>query len=128
MKVIKTIWINLTGVFMAVFIHAILLSLIDANVSRNLFQAIFAALYLVCLFGFLPWMLFILLLSGLDLILFGRNQKSPEVKLLLEWLIISSPFIYWIVRYNEWIFLTGIIAFLITQLIRRKQILRYTRV
>src|SRR6516164_5217040 len=109
MKVIKTNWINLIGVFIAVFVYAIFLNLTDTNVSRNLFQSILPALMLVCLYGFLFWVLFILLLVLLDLIFFVRDQTNLTVKLLIEWLIISSPFVYWAVRYQEWIFMAGIV-------------------
>jgi len=122
MKIIKTNWINLIGVFIAVFIYAIFLNLNDTNVSRNLFQSILPALILVCLYGILFWALFILLLVGLDLIFIVKDQTNLTAKLLIEWLIISGPFIYWAVRYREWIFVVAIIALLITQFIRQKRI------
>jgi hypothetical protein len=125
MKIIKTNWINLIGVFIAVFIYAIVLNLNDTNVSRNLFQSILPALILVCLYGILFWALFILLLVGLDLIFIVKDQTNLTAKLLIEWLIISSPFIYWTVRYREWMFVVAIIALLITQSIRQKRIRSY---
>jgi|SRR6185312_10890350 len=90
MKIIKTNWINLLGVFTAVFVYAIFLNLTDINVSRNLFQSILPALMLVCLYGILFWVLLILLLVLFDLIFFVRDQTNLTVKLLVEWLIISS--------------------------------------
>jgi len=128
MKIIKTNWINLIGVFIAVFIYAIFLNLNDTNVSRNLFQSILPALILVCLYGILFWALFILLLVGLDLIFIVKDQTNLTAKLLIEWLIISSPFIYWAVRYREWIFVVAIIPLLITQSIRQKRIRSYLQV
>jgi hypothetical protein len=125
MKIIKTNWINLIGVFIAVFIYAIVLNLNDTNVSRNLFQSILPALILVCLYGILFWALFIILLVGLDLIFIVKDQTNLTAKLLIEWLIISSPFIYWAVRYREWMFVVAIIALLITQSIRQKRIRSY---
>ena len=122
MKIISTNWINLIGVFITVFLYAIVLNLNDTNVSRNLFQTILPALILVCLYGILFWTLFILLLVILDLIFIVKDQTNLTVKLLIEWLIISSPFIYWAVRYREGIFISAIVAFLITQFIRQKRI------
>jgi hypothetical protein len=127
MKIIKTNWINLLGVFTAVFVYAIFLNLTDINVSRNLFQSILPALMLVCLYGILFWVLLILLLVLFDLIFFVRDQTNLTVKLLVEWLIISSPFIYWAVKYREWIFIAGIVAFLITQFIRQKRIRNFAK-
>lgn len=122
MKVIKTNWINIIGVFLAVFISAFILNLNDINVSRTLFQAIVSALILVCFYGIMFWGLLIISLVILDLLLIVKNANNLKVKLLLEWLIVSAPFIYWTVRYNEWIFLTGIIALLVTQLLRERVI------
>jgi hypothetical protein len=128
MKIIKTNWINLIGVFIAVFLYAIVLNLNDTNVSRNLFQSILPALILVCLYGILFWALFIILLVVLDLLFIVKDQTNLTVKLLIEWFIISSPFIYWAVRYREGIFIAAIIAFLITQFIRQKRIRSYLKV
>lgn len=120
MKVIKTNWINIIGVFLAVFISAFILNLNDINVSRTLFQAIVSSLILVCFYGIMFWGLLIISLVILDFLLIVKNANNLKVKLLLEWLIVSAPFIYWTVRYNEWIFLTGIIALLVTQLLRER--------
>jgi hypothetical protein len=122
MKVLITNWINLLGVFLIVFCYAIILNLTDTNVSRNLFQAIFAALILVCGYGIMFWGLFIIALVILDLLIIVRNKNNLKMKLIIEWLIISIPFIYWAVKYNEWIFIAAAIAFLITQLLREKHI------
>jgi hypothetical protein len=128
MKIIKTNWINLLGVFIAVFLYAIFLNLTDTNVSRNLFQSILPALMLVCLYGILFWALFIILLVVFDLLFIVKDQRNLTVKLLIEWLIISSPFIYWAARYREWIFVAAIMALLITQFIRKRRIKDYIKV
>lgn len=122
MKVLKTNWINLAGVFVIVLLYGIILNLIDVNVSRNSFQVIFAALILVCGYGIMFWGLFILSLIILDLLLFTINQNNLKIKLLIEWFVVSSPFIYGVIRYKAWIFVGGIIIFLITQLLREKLI------
>jgi len=122
MKIIKTNWINLLGVFVVVFLYAIILNLTDTNVSRNLFQAIIGSLILVCGYGIMFWGLFIIALVILDLILIVNNQKNLRIKLIIEWLIISAPFIYWTIKYHEWIFVAGIAAFLIMQFIRLTEI------
>ena len=127
MKIIKTNWINLVGVFIAAFVYAIVLNINDTNVSRSVFQSFLPALILVCLYGILSWILFMVLLVVLDLIFIVKDQTNLTVKLLIEWLIISSPFIYWAVRYREWVFVAAITAFLITQLIRQKRIIRYVK-
>lgn len=122
MKIIKTNWINIIGVFIAVFLYAIALNLIDTNVSRNVFQSVLPALILVCLYGLVFWVLLILLLVILDLLLIVKKPNNLTIKLLIEWLIIGSPFIYWAVRYGQGIFIAGVISLLITQFIRWKRI------
>ena len=123
MKILKTNWVNIIGIFTAIFLYALVLNLNDTTIARNLFQSILSALILVCLYGFMFWILFILLLIVFDLLLFVKRQVIYlKIKLLLEWVIISTPFIYWEVKYKEMEFLIGVIAFLITQLIREKLI------
>ncbi|HEY8780228.1 MAG TPA: hypothetical protein VIM16_01330 [Mucilaginibacter sp.] len=122
MKIILTNWINLLGVFLVTLVFSCVLALTDANLSYNIFQAILAALFSVLGFGMMAWALFIVALVILDLLLIVTNPNNLIVKLLIEWLIISSPFIYGAVKYSEWIFLAAIIAFLITQLLREKAI------
>jgi hypothetical protein len=126
MKVILTNWINILGVFIAVFLYAIVLNITNENVSRNMFQAVFASLFLIVGYGMFFWGMFIIALIILDLILL-RNTENLKMKLLIECLIISAPFVYWTVKYHEWIFVAGIIAFLIGQFLRGKKILDVSR-
>ena len=126
MKVILTNWINVLGVFIAVFLYAIVLNITDENVSRNMFQAVFAALFLIVGYGMMFWGVFIIALIILDLVLL-RNKENLKMKLLVEWLIISAPFVYWTVKYHEWIFVAAIVAFLIAQLLREKKILEISQ-
>lgn len=122
MKIIKTNWINIIGVFISVFVYAVFLNISDENTSKSFFQSMLAALMLVCLYGIMFWALFIMSLIIFDLLFIVKTQNDFKLRLLVEWLVISSPFIYWTMRYKEWIFLVGIVAFLITQLLREKAI------
>jgi len=72
------------------------------------------------------WGVFIIALIILDLVLL-RNKENLKMKLLVEWLIISAPFVYWTVKYHEWIFVAAIVAFLIAQLLREKKILEISQ-
>ena len=71
--------------------------------------------------------LFLVSLIVLDLLIILRNRNHLKEKLLIEWLIISSPFIYWTIKYNEWIFAVAIVAFLLSQLIRERLIKQFYR-
>jgi hypothetical protein len=121
MKIILTNWINILGVFIAVYLYALILNIMDGNVSKNIYQAVFATLFVVVGYGLMFWGIFIMALIILDSVLL-RSKDNLKMKLIIEWLIISSPFIYWTVKYHEWIFVVAIIAFLIAQLHREKKI------
>jgi hypothetical protein len=122
MKILLTNWINLLGIFLVTTAFSTVQMLTKADLSYNIFQAILAALFGVLGYGMMFWALLIVALIVLDLVLVVPNSKNLKTKLLVEWLIISIPFIYWTVKYNEWIFAAGIITFLITQLLRERRI------
>ncbi len=81
-----------------------------------------AAIFMVLGYGIMFWGLLIIALIILDLILIIPNRKNLKIKVLIEWAIISSPFVYWTLKYQEWIFAAAIIAFFLTQLVREKRI------
>jgi hypothetical protein len=124
MKIILTNWITLFGVFTGVFVFSIGLNLTQANLSYNIFQAIAAALFLVIGYGMIFWAFLIVSLVVLDIILIVSHKKNLKVRLMIEWLIISSPFICGTIKYHQWIFAVGIVSFLIAQLLREKYILK----
>lgn len=128
MKILYTNWINIIGIFTALFLYTTIFNLLDPNVSRNLFQAIFASLILIFLYGIIFWVGFVLVLTILDLIIIVPNQNNLRLKLFLEWIIISTPFIYWAIIYDRqrYIFLVAVITFLITQLLRERLIKKST--
>jgi hypothetical protein len=122
MKILKTNWINIVGVLGSVFLYSVISNFTDSNTSQNIFQAIFSGLILILFYGVTFWVLFIVSLIIFDLLFIVTNQSNLKIKLLLEWLLLSTPFIYWAFKYSEWIFLVAIISFLFTQLYRRKMI------
>jgi hypothetical protein len=126
MKVLTTNWINIVGVFTVLLIYTTIYGLVDSNVSRNIFQAIIASLIGIILYGAIFWAGFLILITILDLVLIIPNPKYLKVKLIIEWIIISSPFIYWAIKYEEQrtLYFIAIIAFLVTQLIREKYIVK----
>jgi hypothetical protein len=127
MKVLLTNWINVLGIFIVALIYATILNYNDENVSRTLLQSTIAALILVCLYGIMFWGILIASLVILDLLLIRTDRGNLKMKLLIEWLIISSPFVYWMLKYDEWMFLAVVLAFLITQLLREKLLLNRSK-
>jgi len=124
MRVVTTNWINVLGVFITVFIYAVILNINDEQGSITILQAMFSAFVLVVGYGLLFWGAFIIALIVFDFVLINKSQSNLQSKLLIEWLIISSPFIYGAIKYSEWIFIAAVIAFLITQLLREKRIVQ----
>lgn len=123
MRIILTNWVNILGVFLTVFCFTLFENMLDESLSYNLLPSAFSALILVCLYGMMFWAYFLLSLIILDLLLIAK-RKNLITMLLVEWLIIAAPFTYGILIYKQWIFLVAIIAFLITQLMRKRLIVK----
>ncbi|AQW96832.1 hypothetical protein [Elizabethkingia anophelis] len=123
-RILKTNWINIIGVFTVLFLYTTIYELIEPNVSRNIFQAMIASLIGICLYGIMFWVGFIIMLIILDYVLIIPNPKDLKLKLLIEWIVISSPFVYWAIKYPEQrtLYIIAIITFLVTQLLRDKLI------
>jgi hypothetical protein len=123
MKILATNWVNICGLFITTFFTCIAISL-NAEFSMNIFQVIVASLMSVCLYGMIFWGLFVAMIIFLDLTLIVYNQSQLTLKLLIEWVLIGSPFVYWFLKYDEWIFAAAVISFLITQLMRKRLIMK----
>jgi hypothetical protein len=119
-KIISTNWVNIVVVFLIVYLYSFFLNYFET--SYNVFQALFAALLLVGLYGIIFWVGLILAFIILDIVCITDNLNTLKTRLLLEWAIVSSIFLYGVIKYQEWIFLVGIIALLISQLLRQHRI------
>ncbi len=126
LNVFKTNWINLLGIFLAVYLSYIAITL--AEMQHDLFTslkiAFLGSVFGIILYGAMFWIGFLVLMFILDMLLMNKQMKNVNSRLLLQWLIISIPFVYWLVKYSEWIFLVAVLAFLITQYIRKEKILK----
>lgn len=122
MKIIKTNWINIIGILIAVYLYSLMLNLFDADKSLNFIQVVFSPLILILLYGAIFWALFIMLLIIFDLLFIVKNKENLKKKMILETFIIATPYVYWLIVYDELIFLVAIITFFITQFYRRKLI------
>lgn len=104
-KILSTNWINVFVIFIAVYISAFINAYSNKIFTFN--QSIFSANYLIFLYGILFWIGFLIVIGLLDILLFSFNRETrfTNYKLAFEWLLISLPFIYWLVKYDQWIFL-----------------------
>ncbi len=123
-KVFFTNRINLLVIFTSVYIASFIFNLINADFGLR--EALFGATYLVLGYGIMFWVGFLFYVFVLDIVLFSvyKDAKYITFKLAIEWVLISLPFIYWVVRYNQWMFLIGVFAFLLGQYLRRPHIIR----
>ena len=118
LQILGTTWINVIGVFTAVFIYIMILTSLE--MAYSLFQSIVATIISVVLYGMIFWITFIISLFVVDPLIMNATKFNLSTKLFIEWLIVSSPFFYGVFKYNEWIFLCGIIAFAGTQIVRKR--------
>ena len=121
-KILATNWINLLGIFAITFFSVFINSYLTSPASFT--QAFYGTCILICYYGIIFWIGFAILLIIFDLIFIIPFKSKIKRMLLLEWLIISLPFIYWTIKYKQWVFLVAIITFFITQMIRERQILK----
>ena len=123
-KIVLCNWVNVVVIFVAVYVAGFISSMINDKFTFN--EALFGTTYSVVGYGSIFWIGFFIVIALLDVLLFSFNREPryTNYKLALEWIIISSPFIYWLTKYNQWIFLVAILAFLIGQYLRRPYILK----
>ncbi len=118
MKVLKSNWKTAVGVFIAVFLFALVINLANKDQAYSFFQSVVSALIGIVLYGFTSWCLFFVLLLIFELIFAVRARVNLKLMLLAQWICVSSPFVYWSVKYSEWIFVVGVVAFFVTQFMR----------
>lgn len=122
-KIYFTNWINVLGIALGTYLFVVISEVFKTGVSA-LIQMLIMAVFTIVLYGGICFTGFLIGMLLLDLILMNSNTKHLRLKLIVEWLLISAPFTYWLVEYSEWIFLVAIIFFLITQFIRERRILK----
>ena len=128
MKIFLTNWVSVVGIFIVLCLTGVITELWKVESIGEALNAIatglFGVLLALLLYSLVIWVAFILVMFLLDFILMNNNETSVRYKLLFEWLLVSSPFIYWAFKYSQWIFLVVIVTFFITQAIREKLILK----
>lgn len=124
LKIILTNWINVIAIFFAVFIVGFISAMINDKFSFN--EALFGTTYSVIGYGMIFWLAFFASIIILDTILFSiaRQLQYVNYKLIIEWVLISLPFLYWFFKYSQWIFLIAILAFMVGQYLRQSYILK----
>ena len=119
-------WIHLPGFYFTVYISGIIFKVVglDSNESwvRILIQSPISILLAFILYGSIFIIGFYVSITFLDIILFCRKKQKIKWIVFAEWIAISSPFIYWAIKYDFWIWISLSISFLATQIMRIKKI------
>lgn len=128
MKIFLTNWVSVVGIFIVLCLTGIITELWKVESIREAPNAIatglFGVLLALLLYSLVIWLAFILVMFLLDFLLMNNDKTYVRHKLLFEWILVSSPFIYWGFEYSQWIFFVAIGTFFITQAIREKLILK----
>jgi len=122
-KIYFTNWINVLGIIIGTYVFLVVTELFKTGISA-LPQMLIMAMVAIVLYGGIFFTGFLISMLVLDLILMNDNTKYLKLKLIVEWGLISVPFVYWLLEYSEWIFLVAVIFFFIMQFIREKRILK----
>ncbi|MCQ6960292.1 hypothetical protein [Mucilaginibacter aquariorum] len=122
-KIYFTNWINVLGIIIGTYVFLVVTELFKTGISA-LPQMLIMAMVAIVLYGGIFFTGFLISMLILDLILMNDNTKHLRLKLIVEWGLISVPFVYWLLEYSEWIFLVAVIFFFIMQFIREKRILK----
>jgi hypothetical protein len=125
LKIISTNWTHLVGFYLTTYLSFILFKIIglgDDYEWDTLWFGFISAGLLFIVYGLDILGYFILTIMTMDIISFSWTNKWIKETLLIQWIIISTPFIYWAFEYQYWLWITLSISLLITQMIRRKEI------
>ncbi|MBT0549941.1 hypothetical protein [Riemerella anatipestifer] len=123
-RIYFTNWINFVMVFANTLISSTIYAVLYANFS--FYEAVFGSVYLVLGYGIMFWIGFFITIGILDILLFSFSKELKYIgyKLATEWLLISLPFFYWVVKYSQWIFFVAILAFLLGQYLRKHHLFK----
>ncbi|MFD3002594.1 hypothetical protein ACFS7Z_19645 [Pontibacter toksunensis] len=126
MRIILSNWINIVGIIGAAYIYTFFWTFSKPPdfEGNRLIIWVFGSLFTIFGYGMIFWLLFIVALIALDFLLIIPDKRRLGEKLLIEWIIIISPFIYWAFKYDYWLWLILAASFLFTQFLRKKRIER----
>lgn len=128
-----TNWVHLLGFYVTTYLSIILFTVTEheryqgGNWTSILLLSLISIPFLFFTYGLLYVVYFFALIIIMDISGFSWTKWKPIQILLLEWLIIVPPFIYWAFKYDYWLWLTLSVSFLLTQLYRRRQIEKIKR-
>jgi hypothetical protein len=124
--ILKSNWIHLLGIYVCIEAMMIGLAMYQLYQTHDWSmlpaQLLLSAPFLMFTWGLIFIGAFYIMQLLLDFVLFTTVNKSPRFIVIMEWIVISPVFIYWAVKYQYWLWIALVIAFLFTQFIRSRRI------
>ena len=126
LSVIKTNWIHLVGFYISTYIGLIIFRLLGMqrysyeSWNSTLFLNLLTIPLLFFTYGLIILICFHLIIILMDLLAFRFIPVRFEYILIVEWLVIIPPFVYWAFKYDYWLWLFLTASFLCTQFIRKR--------
>jgi hypothetical protein len=119
-RTIATNWIHIVGFYLTTYLTLVVASFFDPTEGWEpiILTGFMAALLLFVIYGYVVIAWFYLAIVIMDVVCFTwTNERRLEI-LMAEWIIISSPFIYWAFEYEYWLWIALSVSLLITQIVR----------
>jgi|SRR5688500_4868544 len=124
LRTITTNWIHVVGFYLMTYLTIVLGSFFDPTEGWEpiILTGFFAALLLFVVYGYVILGLFYLAIVLLDVAFFTCTNKWRKEILIIEWIIISIPFVHWAFEYEYWLWITLSASLMATQMIRLRMI------
>lgn len=120
LRTITTNWIHVVGFYLMTYLSIVIGSFFDPTEDWEpiILTGFFAALLLFVVYGYIILGWFYLAIVLLDVAFFTCTSKWRKEILMVEWVIISMPFVYWAFEYEYWLWITLSASLVATQMIR----------
>jgi hypothetical protein len=128
LKIATTNWIHILGFYAMTYVSFILFRIIGIEGYNGqtwditLFLSLATIPLLFFTYGLLIIFYFYASIIIIDIIAFKWTKLETKQILLIEWIVIIPPFIFWAFKYEYWLWLTLALSFLLTQFYRKRQI------
>lgn len=124
LRTITTNWVHIVGFYLTTYLTLVIGSFFDPAEGWEpaVLTGFISAILLFVVYGYVIIGWFYLAIVLLDIACFTWTNKWRKEILIMEWIIISGPFIYWALEYEYWLWITLSVSLLTTQMIRLKKI------
>ena len=133
LSIIKTNWLHIVGFYISAYTALVIFRLL--GIERYSYESWNSTLFLNLLtipllfftYGLIILASFYLAIILMDLLAFRFIKVKVEYILIIEWLIIIPPFVYWAFKYDYWLWIFLVASFLCTQFVRMRKLKKIVR-